>query len=109
MSEEKKSKIDTNRRDMPKQSPEMRRYNFNEVAFGYTEELAIAEASRCLQCKKPRCKTGCPVEIDIPDFISFIVKRDFRGGIRKLKERTASLRSVEGYAPRKASVKPNVY
>ncbi len=87
MSEEKKSKIDTNRRDMPKQSPEMRSHNFNEVALGYTEELAIAEASRCLQCKKPRCKTGCPVEIDIPDFISFIVKGDFRGGIRKLKEK----------------------
>ncbi len=87
MSEEKQSKIDTNRRDMPKQSPEMRSHNFNEVALGYTEELAIAEASRCLQCKKPRCKTGCPVEIDIPDFISFIVKGDFRGGIRKLKEK----------------------
>jgi glutamate synthase (NADPH/NADH) small chain len=87
MSEEKQSRIDTNRRDMPKQTPEMRRHNFNEVALGYTEELAIAEASRCLQCKKPRCKTGCPVEIDIPDFISFIVKGDFRGGIRKLKEK----------------------
>ncbi|MGD9578099.1 MAG: dihydropyrimidine dehydrogenase, partial [Syntrophorhabdus sp.] len=85
MSEEKQSKIDTNRRDMPKQTPEMRRHNFNEVAFGYTEELAVAEASRCLQCKKPRCKTGCPVEIDIPDFISCIVKKDFRAGIRKLK------------------------
>jgi glutamate synthase (NADPH/NADH) small chain len=87
MSEEKQSKIDTNRRDMPKQTPEMRSHNFNEVAFGYTEELAVGEASRCLQCKKPRCKTGCPVEIDIPDFISFIVKKDFRGGIRKLKEK----------------------
>jgi glutamate synthase (NADPH) small chain len=87
MSEEKQSKIDTNRRDMPKQTPEMRRHNFDEVAFGYTEELAMAEASRCLQCKKPRCKTGCPVEIDIPDFISFIVKGDFRSGIRKLKEK----------------------
>lgn len=87
MSEEKQSKIDTNRRDMPKQTPEMRRHNFNEVALGYTEKLAIAEAKRCLQCKKPRCKTGCPVEIDIPDFISFIVKGDFRSGIRKLKEK----------------------
>lgn len=87
MSEEKQSRIDTNRRDMPKQSPEMRRHNFNEVALGYTEELAMAEARRCLQCKKPRCRTGCPVEIDIPDFISCIVKGDFRGGIRKLKEK----------------------
>lgn len=87
MSEEKQSKIDLNRHDMPKQTPEMRRHNFSEVALGYTEELAVAEAKRCLQCKKPRCRTGCPVEIDIPDFISCIVKRDFKAGIKKLKEK----------------------
>lgn len=87
MSEEKQSKINLNRTDMPKQSPEMRRHNFNEVALGYTEELAMQEASRCLQCKKPSCVTGCPVEIDIPHFISYIVKGDFAGGIKKIKER----------------------
>jgi len=86
-SQEKTSRIDLNRRDMPRQSPEMRRNNFDEVALGYTEEMALAEASRCLQCKKPRCVTGCPVEIDIPGFISCIVKRDFAGGIKKLKEK----------------------
>jgi len=87
MSEEKQSKINLNRTDMPKQSPEMRRHNFNEVALGYTEELAMQEASRCLQCKKPSCVTGCPVEIDIPHSISYIVKGDFAGGIKKIKER----------------------
>lgn len=87
MSEDKKSKIDLRRRDMPKQTPEMRRHNFNEVALGYTPELAMEEARRCLQCKKPRCRTGCPVEIDIPDFISAIVKGDFDGGVKKLKEK----------------------
>ncbi len=85
--QEKASKLDLNRRDMPKQTPEMRRHNFSEVALGYTEELAVAEASRCLQCKKPRCRTGCPVEIDIPDFISFIAKKDFSSGVKKLKEK----------------------
>lgn len=91
MSEQKKaektSKIDLNRRDMPKQSPEMRRNNFNEVALGYTVDMALGEASRCLQCKKPRCVSGCPVEIDIPGFIACIVKRDFAAGIKKLKEK----------------------
>ncbi|HOP85007.1 MAG TPA: NADPH-dependent glutamate synthase [Syntrophorhabdaceae bacterium] len=84
---EKTSKIDLDRTEMPKQPPEIRRHNFNEVALGYTEELAIKEAKRCLQCKKPRCKTGCPVEIDIPDFIACIVKGDFSAGIKKIKEK----------------------
>ncbi len=92
---EKQSKIDLNRRDMPKQSPEMRRHNFNEVATGYTVELALAEASRCMQCKKPRCVTGCPVEIDIPGFISCIVRKDFQAGIRKLKQKNC-LPAVSG-------------
>jgi glutamate synthase (NADPH) small chain len=92
---EKQSKIDLNRRDMPKQSPEMRRHNFNEVATGYTEELALGEAKRCMQCKKPRCVTGCPVEIDIPGFISCIVRKDFQAGIRKLKQKNC-LPAVSG-------------
>jgi len=65
---------------MPRQSPEMRRNNFDEVALGYTEELALAEASRCLQCKKPRCVTGCPVEIDIPGFYILYYQGRFQGG-----------------------------
>lgn len=85
--QEKASKIDLNRRAMPHQSPKIRRNNFEEVALGYTEELARAEASRCLQCKKPRCQTGCPVGIDIPAFIGCIKKGDYAAGIKKLKEK----------------------
>ncbi|MRR08293.1 MAG: dihydropyrimidine dehydrogenase, partial [Deltaproteobacteria bacterium] len=70
---------------MPHQSPKIRRNNFEEVALGYTQELAQAEASRCLQCKKPRCQTGCPVGIDIPAFIACVKKGDFAAGIKKLK------------------------
>ena len=54
---------------IPKQNPEERIKNFNEVALGYSAEQAIQEAKRCLQCKNPPCIKGCPVEIDIPAFI----------------------------------------
>ena len=54
------------RHDMPCQAPEERIRNFNEVALGYTAEMAHEEATRCLQCKKPMCRTGCPVDIAIP-------------------------------------------
>jgi glutamate synthase (NADPH/NADH) small chain len=87
MNPEKTSKIDLNRNDMPKQEPEVRRHNFNEVATGYTAELALKEAKRCMQCKKPRCVSGCPVEIDIPGFMSFVVKGDFASAIKRLKEK----------------------
>jgi len=61
--------------------------NFNEVALGYNEEEAILEASRCLQCKKPRCVEGCPVNIDIPAFIAKIKEKDYMGAINKIKEK----------------------
>ena len=80
-------KLDLNRREMPKQPSHIRRRNFNEVALGYTPELAIAEAQRCLQCKKPFCIDGCPVEIDIPGFIKCIADGDFTGSIRILKDK----------------------
>ena len=58
------------RTDMPCQAPAERVKNFKEVALGYTSEMAAAEASRCLQCKKPLCRSGCPVEVRIPEFIA---------------------------------------
>jgi glutamate synthase (NADPH/NADH) small chain len=70
---------------MPLQEPEVRRRNFNEVALGYTEEQAVAEADRCLQCKDPKCVQGCPVNIDIPAFIASIAERDFDEAIRTIK------------------------
>ncbi|MCP4150843.1 MAG: NADPH-dependent glutamate synthase [bacterium] len=72
---------------MPKQSPHIRRRNFKEVAHGYTKELAVQEALRCLQCKKPFCVDGCPVGINIPGFIKCIANEEFTGAIRVLKEK----------------------
>ena len=51
------------RTEMPVQDPEVRKSNFDEVALGYTEEMALEEASRCLNCKKPFCVVGCPVSV----------------------------------------------
>ena len=72
---------------MPKQAPEVRRRNFNEVALGYTEEQALTEASRCLQCPKPQCVSGCPVEIGIPAFIQLMKDKKFDEAIKKIKEK----------------------
>lgn len=77
------------RQDMPRQDPEKRRSNFNEVALGYSHEQAINEASRCIQCKKPLCVAGCPVEIDIPAFIKCIADDDMEGAISELKSMNA--------------------
>lgn len=74
---------------MPKQKPEVRRQNFNEVALGYTEEQALEEASRCLQCPKPQCVTGCPVEVPIPAFIKLIKERKYDEASKKVKEKNS--------------------
>lgn len=87
--EEKEKKPKVPRQKMPEQEPKARAKNFDEVPFGYTPELAQLEASRCLQCKKPKCIEGCPVEIDIPAFIKLISEGDFDGSARKLKERNS--------------------
>jgi len=72
---------------MSEQAPQERIKNFNEVPYGYSPEEAVAEAKRCLQCKRATCIAGCPVEIDIPGFIKSIAERDFRSAIKKLKEK----------------------
>ena len=63
---------------MPEQEPNVRNKNFKEVSLGYTEEMAINEAKRCLNCKKPLCVGGCPVNIRIPEFISKVAEGDFQ-------------------------------
>ncbi len=65
----KKERMELPRQSMPTQDPMDRIKNFDEVALGFTAEMAIIEAERCLECKKPRCVDGCPVGIDIPAFI----------------------------------------
>ena len=74
---------------MPKQKPEDRVHNFNEVALGYSMEQAVAEAERCLQCPKPQCIQGCPVELDISAFIKEIREKNFDEAIRKVKEKNS--------------------
>lgn len=74
---------------MPEQDPEIRKRNFEEVPTGYTIEMAQEEAERCLQCKKPGCVAGCPVEVDIPGFISLISKGDLTGSMRNLWSKNA--------------------
>jgi len=82
-----KKKLLLERTDMPKQPPHIRRRNFKEVAQGYLRDMAVQEAKRCLQCKKPFCVDGCPVEINIPGFIRCIANEEFTGAIRVLKEK----------------------
>ena len=86
---EKKEKSKAPRQKMPEQEPKVRARNFDEVPFGYTPELAQLESSRCLQCKKPKCIAGCPVEIDIPAFVKLVSEGDYIGAARKLKEKNA--------------------
>ncbi len=78
----KKEKIP--RVSMPEQEADVRNKNFLEVPTGYTPEMAVLEAKRCLQCKKPSCVAGCPVEVDIPGFIQLIKEEKFTESIRNL-------------------------
>jgi len=77
------------RQAMPEQAPQDRARNFEEVPFGYSEETAILEASRCLNCKNPRCVSGCPVSINIPAFITLIKEGKFIEAAMKVKEQNA--------------------
>ncbi len=74
---------------MPELAPEIRNKNFEEVALGYTEEQAVAEANRCLQCKHQPCVGGCPVQIDIPAFIQKVQQRDFEGAYQIISAQSA--------------------
>jgi len=87
--EEKKRKEKIPRQKMPEQDPKERIKNFNEVPFGYPPDVAQLEAERCLQCKKPSCVLGCPVEVDIPGFIRLVKEGDFEGAAKKIKEKNA--------------------
>jgi glutamate synthase (NADPH/NADH) small chain len=90
VSEERaKPKIQATREPMRRQDPHTRRRNFEEVALGLTEEQAVREAQRCLSCKKKPCVAGCPVEIDIPSFISLVGERRFGEAIKKVREKNS--------------------
>ncbi len=80
---------------MPEQEPSVRSGNFKEVAQGYNEEMACRESQRCLQCKNKPCVSGCPVNVQIPEFIKLISEGDFEGAYAKIKE-TNSLPAICG-------------
>jgi len=84
--EEKKIKLKIPRQGMPEQDRKIRVENFQEVPYGYTSELALMEAGRCIQCKKPKCVDGCPVNVDIPGFITLVTDEKFAEAARKIKE-----------------------
>ena len=93
--ETKPKKTIAPRVDMPCQPADVRAHNFDEVATGYTKEMAMQEASRCLQCKKPLCMKGCPVEVPIRDFIAEVARGNFDAAYRIIKT-TNSLPAVCG-------------
>ena len=74
---------------MPQQDPDVRNKNFEEVALGYTEEMAIDEAKRCLNCKNKPCVSGCPVQIDIPAFINEVKNGNFDEAYKILRQSTS--------------------
>ena len=87
--------VNPKKQEMPTQRPEVRARNFQEVALGYTEEMALAEANRCLNCKNRPCVQGCPVNIQIPDFIGRIRQKDFEGAYQVIQQ-SSSLPAVCG-------------
>ena len=91
----KKERMKIPRVEMPEQDPKVRSHNFQEVPLGLSEEQALLEAARCLECPKQPCVAGCPVEVDIPGFIHLITEKDYAGAARKIKE-TNSLPAVCG-------------
>ncbi len=80
---------------MPSQEPDVRNRNFDEVALGYTYEMAVSEAKRCLHCKNKPCVSACPVRIDIPAFIERVAQEDMEGAYEVLA-RSSSLPAVCG-------------
>ena len=87
--------INPKKHEMPTQNPEVRAHNFQEVALGYTAEIAVDEAKRCLNCKNRPCVAGCPVNISIPEFISRIKESDFEGAYQIIAK-SSSLPAVCG-------------
>ncbi|MFH0821832.1 MAG: NADPH-dependent glutamate synthase [Pseudomonadota bacterium] len=90
------------RQKMPEQDPLVRAHNFYEVALGYPNDIALLEASRCMKCKKPACMKGCPVEVDIPDFVDLVKKGDFIGAAWKLKEKNSLPRIAGRVCPQES-------
>ncbi len=85
----KKERMKIPRHTMPEQDPKERVKNFKEVPYGLPAEIAKLEAARCLECKKPKCVAGCPVEVDIPGFLALAAQGDFIGAAKVIKKTNA--------------------
>ena len=81
--------MDPKKCPMPVQEPDVRNKNFSEVALGYTYDMAVNEAKRCLHCKNKPCVSGCPVGIDIPAFIERVANEDIEGAYQVLSASSA--------------------
>lgn len=79
-----KERMKIDRQSMPSQEPEIRNANFGEVNLGFSEQLAMLEAQRCIQCKEPKCVAGCPVMVNIPRFLNFIVEGNLPAAAKSL-------------------------
>jgi glutamate synthase (NADPH) small chain len=95
-----KERMQIARQDMPEQPADERRANFKEVPYGLSPMIAILEANRCIQCKKPLCVNGCPVGINIRDFVGHMAQGDFPGAISVIKE-TNMLPAICGASARR--------
>ena len=89
MEDKPKSKLNLNRVDMPRQDPLVRAHNYDEVALGYSDDMAKQEATRCIQCPKRPCVAGCPVNVDIPEFIKAVRDDNMPDAVKILKSKNA--------------------
>lgn len=90
---------------MPEQEPNVRNKNFKEVTLGYTEEMAVEEAQRCLNCKHKPCMQGCPVMVKIPEFIALVAEGKFEEAYKKIQETSSLPAFAAGFVRRKISAK----
>ena len=84
--QKKPSRIVPRKTPIPEQDPRIRRTNYDEVSLDYTAELARQEAARCLNCPKPACVQGCPVQVPIPRFIKLVKEGKFKEALETIKE-----------------------
>ena len=101
--------MDPKKCPMPVQDPDVRNKNFKEVALGYTYEMAVNEAKRCLNCKNKPCVSGCPVNIDIPAFIAKVADEDMEGAYAVLARPARCRRCAAACARRRTSARANVF
>ena len=94
---------------MPTQDGNVRRNNFDEVALGYTKEMAMEEAQRCLHCPTKPCISGCPVAVNIPDFIEEVKNGEFEKAYHSSARQVLYLLSADVFVHRKHSVKASVF